>query len=76
MNILCPNCKKATIQVRETEQMEFYFNPKAPKNKCHCTNCLASFQNYDDGSEKRAEKVKTEREERELLAKLKAKDDS
>lgn len=68
--MICPNCQKYTMVVTETDQQTFYYHPNAPKNKGKCTSCYASFENYDNGAEKRTELRETEIKEREMLAKL------
>ncbi|KDE23208.1 hypothetical protein [Bacillus subtilis] len=41
-----------------------------------CSKCLASFANYDDGSDAREEAAELEKKERAELARLKAKYES
>jgi hypothetical protein len=60
----------------KADEQDFYYNKNAPRNKCKCSSCYASFENYDDGSDKRDELKRTEAEERDMLKRLKAKYES
>lgn len=68
--MICPNCNKPTMILKDSDPQDQYYNKNAPKNRAKCASCHASFENYDDGKAKREELEKTEREERETLKRL------
>jgi transcriptional regulator NrdR family protein len=68
--MICPNCNKPTMILKDTDPMDAYYNKNAPKNRAKCASCHASFENYDNGAAKRTELRETEIKERETLKRL------
>lgn len=67
----CPNCGKQTIESREASPQEKYYIGGNLKNRSQCKECLASFENYDDGSEKRKMREQDQKAKYERYLELK-----
>lgn len=70
----CPNCGKCTVESTKVGSQEHYYENNMWKESTHqCKLCLASFINFDDGSEARAKKEEKERKDLAEYKRLKAK---
>lgn len=70
----CPNCGKDSVTTNFVSQEEMYYENRYWKKSTHtCNECLASFINYEDGSEARAKAEEVKRKELQELKRLKEK---
>jgi len=64
----CPNCGKQTVESKQPSTQKAYYGFT---NQNDCKECLASFENYDDGSKKREERDKERKERYEMYLQIK-----
>lgn len=73
----CPNCGKNRVKTNKVDAQEQYYNNNYWKQTTHkCTECLASFINFDDGSKDRKERERKELSDRQEYERLKEKYES
>ncbi|MGG3890246.1 hypothetical protein [Metabacillus fastidiosus] len=70
----CPNCGKQSVRSSQVDSQEQYYTNSYWKQTVHkCSECLASFINYNNGSEARRERDERELRDRMEYERLKAK---
>ena len=73
----CPNCGKNNVRSDSVDKQEHYYESNYWKKTTHeCSECLASFINFDNGMDARTKRDREELKDREEYERLRLKFDN